>query len=82
MDQSTVSRDLQFIKLEARIEIEKYLREDILFEYVRYMSGSNEITRQLWKIVQDKNISTKQKANALSSLMQAHKVAVFILAYT
>jgi DNA-binding transcriptional regulator LsrR (DeoR family) len=35
VDQSTVSRDLQYIKHEARIKIEKYLREDILFEYVR-----------------------------------------------
>ena len=28
------------------------MREDILFEYVRYMAGSNEITRHLWEIVQ------------------------------
>lgn len=47
VDQSTVSRDLQYIKHEARIKIEMYLREDILFEYVRYMAGSNEITRLL-----------------------------------
>jgi DNA-binding NarL/FixJ family response regulator len=47
VDQSTVSRDLQYIKHEATIKIEKYLREDILFEYVRYMAGSNEITRHL-----------------------------------
>ena len=32
VDQSTVSRDLQYIKHEAKIKIEKYLREDILFE--------------------------------------------------
>src|SRR5262245_3330612 len=43
VDQSTVSRDLQYIKHETRIKIEKYLRDDILFEYVRYMAGSNEI---------------------------------------
>ena len=51
IDQSTVSRDLQYIKHEAEIKIEKYLRDDILFEYVRYMAGSNEITRHLWEIV-------------------------------
>ena len=32
VDQSTVSRDLQYIKHEARIKIEKYLRDDILFD--------------------------------------------------
>ena len=72
VNQSTVSRDLQFIKQEARKQIEKYLREDILFEYVRYMAGSNEISKQLWEIVQDKNTSTKEKTNALSSLMQSY----------
>src|SRR5215211_5245659 len=35
VDQSTVSRDLQFIKQEAKKKIEKYLNEDILFEYWR-----------------------------------------------
>ena len=31
VDQSRISRDLQYVKLEARIKIEKYLRDDILF---------------------------------------------------
>ena len=31
VDQSTISRDLQFIKQEAKKKIEKYLNEDILF---------------------------------------------------
>lgn len=72
IDQSTVSRDLQYIKHEARIKVEMYLREDILFEYVRYMAGSNEITRHLWKIVQDNETTTKEKTNALSCLMQSY----------
>ena len=72
VDQSTVSRDIQYIKHEARIKIEKYLRDDILFEYVRYMAGSNEITRHLWEIVQDNDTTTREKTNALSCLMQSY----------
>jgi predicted transcriptional regulator len=72
VDQSTVSRDLQYITHEARIKIEKYLRDDILFEYVRYMVGSNEITRHLWDIVQNSDTTTKEKTNALSCLMQSY----------
>src|SRR5215207_4081044 len=72
IDQSTVSRDLQFIKQEAKEKIEKYLNEDILFEYLRYIAGSNEVTRKLWEIVQDQNITTKDKTNALSLLMQSY----------
>jgi transcriptional regulator with XRE-family HTH domain len=72
VDQSTVSRDLQFIKQEAKKKIEKYLNEDILFEYLRYIAGSNEVTRKLWEIVQDKHITTKDKTNAISLLMQSY----------
>jgi predicted transcriptional regulator len=72
VDQSTVSRDLQYLKHEARIIVEKYLRDDILFEYVRYMAGSNEITRHLWEIVQNSDTTTKEKTNALSCLMQSY----------
>jgi predicted transcriptional regulator len=72
VDQSTVSRDLRFIKHEARKQIERYLREDILFEYMRYMAGSNEITRKLWQIVENESATTKEKTNALSILMQSY----------
>ena len=72
VDQSTVSRDLQFVKQESRRQIEKYLREDILFEYLRYISASNEITRKLWEIAQDKNTTSKEKINALSHLMESY----------
>src|SRR5215218_10315483 len=79
VDQSTVSRDLQFIKQEAKKKIEKYLNEDILFEYLRYIAGSNEVTRELWGIVQDENITTKDKTNTLSLLMQSYNKRLEIL---
>jgi hypothetical protein len=72
VDQSTVSRDLHFIKHEARKQIERSLREDILFEYMRYMAGSNEVTRKLWQIVQNEDNTIKEKTNALSILMQSY----------
>jgi predicted transcriptional regulator len=71
IDQSTVSRDLQYIKQEAKKKIEKYLNEDILFEYLRYMAGSNEVTRHLWELVQNEE-NAKDKINALSLLMQCY----------
>ena len=72
VDQSTVSRDLQCIKQEAKKKIEKYLNEDILFEYLRYIAGSNEVTRELWGIVQSEKTMIKDKMNALSLLMQSY----------
>ena len=78
IDQSTVSRELQFIKQEAKKKIEKYLNEDILFEYLRYMAGSNEVTRHLWELVQNEE-NAKDKMNALSLLMQCYNKRLEIL---
>jgi hypothetical protein len=79
VDQSTISRDLQLLKQEAKRNFEKYLNEDILMEYLRYIAGSNEVTRKLWEIVQDENVSTKNKTHALSLLMQSHNKRLEVL---
>jgi transcriptional regulator with XRE-family HTH domain len=79
VDQSTISRDLQFIKQEAKKKIEKYLNEDILFEYLRYIAGSNGVTRHLWEIVQNQRSSNKDKTNALSLLMQFYNKRLELL---
>ena len=79
VDQSTISRDLQLLKQEAKKKIEKYLNEDILFEYLRYIAGSNEVTRHLWEIVQNQRTSSKDKTNALSLLMQFYNKRLELL---
>lgn len=55
VNQSTICRDLQYLQQEAKKNIWKYLNEDILFEYLRYIVGNNEISKKLWEIVQDEN---------------------------
>ena len=78
IDQSTVSRELQFMKQEAKKKIERYLNEDILFEYLRYIAGSNEVTKHLWELVQNEE-NAKDKMNALSLLMQCYNKRLQIL---
>jgi hypothetical protein len=68
--QSTISRDFKYLKQEAKRQIWQHLKEDILFEYYRYLGGNNEISKKLWGIVQDSKTSTKDKTNALSLLNQ------------
>lgn len=72
IDQSTVSRDLHLVQQESKSHVEKYIREDILLEYLRYLVGSNEITRTLWEMVQSKDATRKEKMNAISLLMQMY----------
>ena len=79
VNQSTISRDIQYLKQEAKKKIWKYLNEDILFEYLRYIVGSNEISKNLWEIVQDKNTLTKDKNNALSLLNQSYNKRLELL---
>ena len=50
-----------------------------MLEYVRYIIGNNEISKQLWEIVQDKNISAKEKTNALALLNHAYTKRLEIL---
>jgi hypothetical protein len=43
------------------------------------MSGSNEITRKLWEIVQNEKTSTKERTNALSQLQLSYNSRLQIL---
>jgi transcriptional regulator len=79
VDQSIVSRDLQFIKQQAKREMEKYLNDGILFEYLRYIAVSDEVSAKLWEIIESQDITTKDRKNALSLLMQANNKRLEIL---
>ena len=71
VNQSTISRDLQYLKQGAKRQIWKYMEEDIWMEYLRYSTANNEISKKLWEIVQDEKTSPKDKTNALSLLNES-----------
>lgn len=50
VDQSTISRDLRYIREESRKYIERRVTKDIPFEYDRFITGLNQITKMLWEI--------------------------------
>jgi hypothetical protein len=60
------------VQQESKNHVERYLREDILLEYLRYLVGSNEITQTLWGIVQNEATTKKEKLSAISLLMQMY----------
>lgn len=68
VNQSTISRDIQYLQQEAKKQIWKYMNEDILIEYLRFIVANNEISKELWTIINDKYTSTKEKTYALSLL--------------
>ena len=70
---------MQYLQQEVKKSIWKYLNEDILFEYLRYIVGNNEISKNLLEIVQYKNASAKDKTNTLSLLNQSYNKRLEIL---
>lgn len=75
VNQSTVSRDLDEIRRKARKTLDLYMREEIPNELQIYISGLNEITKNLWEIVEDKQnpkITTRDRTYVLSLLMQCY----------
>lgn len=49
VDQSTVSRDLRYIKDKAKRKVVE-VSDNLSFEFMRYLAGIDEIARELWKI--------------------------------
>ena len=75
VNQSTVSRDLDEIRTKARKTLDLYMKEEIPNELQIYISGLNEITKNLWEIVEDKQnpkITTRDRIYVLSLLMQSY----------
>ena len=53
VNQSTISRDLEEIRKKARSSLELYMKDEIPNEFQIYISGFNEITKNLWQIIED-----------------------------
>ncbi|MFW9881915.1 MAG: hypothetical protein ACFFG0_53305 [Candidatus Thorarchaeota archaeon] len=69
VNQSTVSRDIAEIRNKARSSLDLYVKEEIPNEFQIYISGLNQIIKNLWEIVEDKQnskIGVKDRAYILS----------------
>lgn len=82
VNQSTVSRDLTEIRNKARSSIDLYVREEIPNEFQIYISGLNQIIKNLWDIVendQNSQLGVKDRAYILSLLMQCYSKRIEML---
>ena len=68
INQSTVSRDLHFIRQNARAHIENHLQNDIPFEFQSILRGLDEIIKTIWNMVEDQEIAAKEKYDFLNLL--------------
>lgn len=82
VNQSTVSRDLEEIRKKARSSLDLYVKDEIPNEFQIYISGLNEIIKNLWEIVEDKKnpkISTRDRTYILSLLIQCYSKRIEML---
>ncbi len=81
LNQSTISRDLAEIRRKARSSLDLYVKDEIPNEFQIYISGLNQITKNLWEIVEDKEskITVKDKTYVLSLLMQCYSKRIEML---
>ena len=82
VNQSTVSRDLTEIRKKARSTLDLYVKEEIPNEFQIYISGLNQIIKNLWEIVEDRRnpmISVKDRTYVLSLLMQCYSRRIEML---
>jgi hypothetical protein len=73
---------LEEIRKKARSSLDLYLKDEIPNEFQIYISGINEIVKNLWEIVQDKRnhkISTRDRTYVLSLLMQCYSKRIEML---
>lgn len=71
MKQSTVSRDLTGLRKKAMGSLDLYVKQEIPNEFQFYISGLNQIIKNLWEIVeidQNSEINVKDRAYILSLL--------------
>jgi transcriptional regulator len=75
VNQSTVSRDLSQIRNKARRRLDLYVKEEIPNEFQLYISGLNQIIKNLWEIIEDKQntkITIRDRTYVLSLLIQCY----------
>jgi DNA-binding transcriptional regulator LsrR (DeoR family) len=57
VNQSTISRDIAEVRKKARGWLDLYVKEEIPNEFQFYISGLNQIIKNLWEIIEEKQNS-------------------------
>lgn len=79
INQSTVSRDLHYIRQNARAHIENYLQNDIPFEFQSILRGLDEIIKTIWNMIEEQEVTAKEKYNFLNLLASLYTKRIQLL---
>jgi predicted transcriptional regulator len=72
VSQSTVSRDISYVQLQARENLQKHIQERLPQEYQCCMAGINRILQLTWEIA-EKPTDDKTRLQAFAQLNEGYK---------
>src|SRR5918994_2728766 len=74
IDQSTVSRDIQYLKQKAQENLQKHIQEKLPEEYQRCLTGMNQVLKLSWDIANKlKNGNGNDNGQSLSLINDCYK---------
>jgi hypothetical protein len=79
ISQTTVNRDLQCLRQEAKENIKKYIDEKLPEEYEKTLCGLNSILREAWTISQASETGRMEKIKALSLAKDCYSMKLELL---
>jgi uncharacterized protein YerC len=85
ISQPTISRDIQYLRQQAKEELRFHIEEKLPDEYQRCLRGINEVLKIAWDIAnsrtgnEDRNIDEKTRLQALSLVNECYKFRIDLL---
>ena len=78
VDRSTICRDIDYLRLQAKDNITKYVDERLPEEYEKCLVGLNSILKEAWTISQTENVKG-DKIKALSLAKECYAMKLELL---
>jgi IS30 family transposase len=79
VNQSTISRDIQALKLESQQFVFDLAKSDLAYYYKQSLDGILEAKKQAWEIYNNPFVSVREKLLALKIIMQADETRFRLL---
>ena len=73
VDQSTISRDIDYLRQQSKQKIRKYIDETLPNEYEKCLVGINSILKEAWNTSQNTE-NKKEKIQALSLAKECYSM--------
>ena len=79
VDQSTISRDVKYLKSEAQRFVYDLARSDLAYYFKNSLDGIEEATKESWKIYNDHSVPTREKLLALKLIIASSEAKFRLL---